>query len=278
MSIKAIALDIDGTLTNDAKVVTPRTKEALLAAQRSGIRLILSSGRPVQGLRAIAAELELQDNGGLLVAFNGARVIDAQTDEVLFDQPMEERALRALVGHMRDFDVIPWITEGKYLYVERGCRHVITYWDAPFDIVDYERRMCDLELVEVDDLLEVCSRPQDKLLCASEPEYLQAHWRTMYEPFTDTLSGMFTADFYFEFMAPDINKGNALAGSLPKLGIDASEVIAFGDAQNDISMLTWAGIGVAMGNATDAAKAAADEVTASNNEDGIALALDKFLG
>lgn len=278
MSIKAIALDIDGTLTNDAKVVTPRTKEALLAAQRSGIRLILSSGRPVQGLRAIAAELELQDNGGLLVAFNGARVIDAQTDEVLFDQPMEERALRALVGHMRDFDVIPWITEGKYLYVERGCRRTITYRDAPFDIVDYERRMCDLELVEVDDLLEVCSRPQDKLLCASEPEYLQAHWRAMHEPFTDTLSGMFTADFYFEFMAPGINKGNALAGSLPKIGIDASEVIAFGDAQNDISMLEWAGIGVAMGNATDAAKAAADEVTASNNEDGIALALDKFLG
>lgn len=278
MSIKAIALDIDGTLTNDAKVVTPRTKEALLAAQRSGIRLILSSGRPVQGLRAIAAELELQDNGGLLVAFNGARVIDAQTDEVLFDQPMEERALRALVGHMRDFDVIPWITEGKYLYVERDCRRTITYRDAPFDIVDYERRMCDLELVEVDDLLEVCSRPQDKLLCASEPEYLQAHWRAMHEPFTDTLSGMFTADFYFEFMAPGINKGNALAGSLPKIGIDASEVIAFGDAQNDISMLEWAGIGVAMGNATDAAKAAADEVTASNNEDGIALALDKFLG
>lgn len=278
MSIKAIALDIDGTLTNDAKVVTPRTKEALLAAQRSGIRLILSSGRPVQGLRAIAAELELQDNGGLLVAFNGACVIDAQTDEVLFDQPMEERALRALVGHMRDFDVIPWITEGKYLYVERGCRHTITYRDALFDIVDYERRMCDLELVEVDDLLEVCSRPQDKLLCASEPEYLQAHWRAMHEPFTDTLSGMFTADFYFEFMAPGINKGNALAGSLPKIGIDASEVIAFGDAQNDISMLEWAGIGVAMGNATDAAKAAADEVTASNNEDGIALALDKFLG
>ena len=100
----------------------------------------------------------------------------------------------------------------------------------------------------------------------------------MHEPFTDTLSGMFTSVFYFEFMAPGINKGNALAGSLPKIGIDASEVIAFGDAQNDISMLEWAGIGVAMGNATDAAKAAADEVTASNNEDGIALALDKFLG
>ena len=278
MAIKAIALDIDGTLTNDRKVITPRTKEALLAAQDSGIKLILSSGRPVQGLRAIASELQLETHDGLLVAFNGAHVVDAQTDEVLFDQPMEEEVLRALVAHMRGFDVIPWITEGKYLYVERGARHLITYRDASFDIVEYERRMCDLELVEVDDLLEVCSRPQDKLLCASEPEYLQKHWRAMYEPFFDSLSGMFTADFYFEFMAPGITKGNALTGALPKVGIDASEVIAFGDAQNDISMLEWAGMGVAMGNATEAAKAAADMVTGSNNEDGIAAALEKILG
>lgn len=278
MAIKAIALDIDGTLTNDRKVITPRTKEALLAAQDSGIKLILSSGRPVQGLRAIASELQLETHDGLLVAFNGAHVVDAQTDEVLFDQPMEEEVLRALVAHMRGFDVIPWITEGKYLFVERGARHLITYREAPFDIVEYERRMCDLELVEVDDLLEVCSRPQDKLLCASEPEYLQQHWRAMYEPFFDSLSGMFTADFYFEFMAPGITKGNALAGALPKVGIDASEVITFGDAQNDISMLEWAGMGVAMGNATEAAKAAADMVTGSNNEDGIASALEKILG
>lgn len=278
MAIKAIALDIDGTLTNDEKVVTARTREALLAAQRSGVRLILSSGRPIQGLRALAAELDLPANGGLLVAFNGAHVVDARTDEVLFDQPMDPSALASLVGHMREFDVIPWITEGSRLYVERGMRHVITYRGEPLDIVEYERKMCDLELHEVDDLLEVCGTPQDKLLCASEPEYLQQHWRAMYGPFTDELSGMFTADFYFEFMAPGIDKGRALAGALPKLGIDASEVIAFGDGQNDVSMLRWAGTGVAMGNAADEAKAAADMVTASNNEDGIALALAEFLG
>lgn len=278
MAIKAIALDIDGTLTNDEKVVTARTRGALLAAQRSGVRLILSSGRPIQGLRALAAELDLPANGGLLVAFNGAHVVDARTDEVLFDQPMDPSALASLVGHMREFDVIPWITEGSRLYVERGMRHVITYRGEPLDIVEYERKMCDLELHEVDDLLEVCGTPQDKLLCASEPEYLQQHWRAMYGPFTDELSGMFTADFYFEFMAPGIDKGRALAGALPKLGIDASEVIAFGDGQNDVSMLRWAGTGVAMGNAADEAKAAADMVTASNNEDGIALALAEFLG
>ncbi len=79
-------------------------------------------------------------------------------------------------------------------------------------------------------------------------------------------------------MAPGIDKGRALAGALPKLGIDASEVIAFGDGQNDVSMLRWAGTGVAMGNAVDEAKAAADMVTASNNEDGIALALACAMG
>ena len=89
---------------------------------------------------------------------------------------------------------------------------------------------------------------------------------------------MFTADFYFEFMAPGVDKGRALAGALPELGIDASEVVAFGDGQNDVSMIKWAGVGVAMGNAIDEAKAAADMVTASNNEDGIALALDEILG
>ena len=89
---------------------------------------------------------------------------------------------------------------------------------------------------------------------------------------------MFTADFYYEFMAPGIDKGRALAGALPKLGIDASEVVAFGDGQNDVSMIEWAGVGVAMGNAVDEAKAASNMVTASNSDDGIALALEKILG
>ncbi len=99
MAIKAIALDIDGTLTNDEKVVTARTREALLAAQRSGVRLILSSGRPVQGLRTIASELGLEAHGGLLVSFNGAHVVDAGTDEVLYDQPIEVDVMRSLVEH-----------------------------------------------------------------------------------------------------------------------------------------------------------------------------------
>lgn len=277
MAIKAIALDIDGTLTNDQKVVTPRTKEALFAAQRAGIRVILASGRPVQGLRALARELELDRYHGLLVAYNGAQVVDAESDEVLFDQPMEPAIMRELLDHLRSFDVIPWVTEGEYLYVEDAYRCMISHRGCERNIVKYERDACDLKIREVHDLAEVLDRPQDKILTAATDTYLAAHADEMYAPFRDRLSGMFTADFYFEFMAPGINKAHALAGALPKLGIDAAEVVAFGDGQNDAAMIAWAGTGVAMANAIDETKAVADMVTASNNEDGVAVALEQLL-
>ena len=278
MAIKAIALDIDGTLTNDAKVVTLRTRQALLDAQRSGIRVILASGRPTRGLKALARELELPGHGGLLVSFNGAHVSDAATDEVFFDQPMDVEDMRELLDHLRQFDVIPWVTEGEYLYVEDAYRCNIFHKGVERNIVKYERDMCDMVIREVRDLAEVCDHPQDKILTAGTDTYLQEHWEEMYAPFQGRLAGMFTADFYFEFMAPGIDKANALAGALPKLGIDASEVVAFGDGQNDAHMLAWAGCGVAMANAIDETKAAANMVTLSNNEDGVAVALEKLLG
>ena len=278
MAIKAIALDVDGTLTNDEKKITPRTREALLDAQRAGIRVILASGRPTRGLMALANELELPKHGGLLVSYNGAHVSDAATDEVFFDQPMAVDDMCALLNHLRNFDVIPWVTEGEYLYVEDAYHCMIEYNGTPMNIVKYERDHCGLILREVHDLAEVCSHPQDKILTAGTDVYLQAHADEMYAPFRDRLAGMFTAPFYFEFMAPGIDKSRALAGALPKLGIDASEVAAFGDGQNDAGMLAWAGCGVAMANAIDETKAVADMVTASNNEDGVALALEKILG
>lgn len=280
MPIKAIAMDIDGTLTNDQKVITPRTRECLLAAQESGIKLILASGRPAQGLKRLAHELELDTHDGLLVCFNGACVIDAQTDEVLYDQPMPADELAHLLEHLRAFNVIPWITQGENLYVEDAYRCMIELADgSEKNIVKYERDACDLRIREVADLCDVArSEPVDKLLTAGDPVYLKAHYDEMYAPFKDTLSGMFTADWYFEYTARGIDKAQALEGALPKLGIEAADVVAFGDGQNDCSMLNWAGTGVAMANAVEETKAVAQMVTASNNEDGIAQALDNLLG
>ena len=278
MAIKAIALDIDGTLTNDEKRVTPRTRDALIAAQERGIRVALASGRPVQGLRALAAELDLAAHHGLIVAYNGAVVVDAATDEVLFSQPLSVGQARAVVDHMRGFDVIPWVNYGEELIVEDPYRCMIEHRGEPKNIIKYERDACDLVIREVRDLAAAIDRPVEKVLVAGSDTYLQEHWRAMAAPFADELSCVFTADFYFEYTARDVHKGRALAQALPKIGIDLEETAAFGDAQNDLTMLAAAGVGVAMGNATDEVKAAADMVTRSNNEDGVAYALERILG
>lgn len=278
MAIKAIALDIDGTLTNDEKVITPRTRDALLAAQKAGVKVVLASGRPTQGLKALGAQLKLAEYHGLYTAFGGAYVEDAATQECYFNQAIPEAELRALIEHIKQFDVIAWLNEGRSLFVTDVYHCMISDGaGGTMNIVKYERDACDLRIVEVDDLMERAGNPQNKLLCAGDPEYLAEHYHEISAPFEETLSASFTAPWYYEFMPRGVDKAQALETALAKLGIDASEVVAFGDAQNDVSMLTWAGTGVAMGNATPETKAAADMVTLDNNHDGIAEALAKLL-
>ena len=277
MAVKAIAVDIDGTLTNDDKVVTPRTRAALMAAQERGVIVILCSGRPVQGLHALTGELELERHHGLAVAYNGAVAVDVATRETLFEQAMTAEESRAVLEHVRGFDVIPWVVEGERLYLEDAYHCMIEHRGAPMNIVKYERDACDLTVCEVRDLSELCDHPQCKILTAGTDTYLQAHHREMAAPFAGRLSCAFTADFYFEYMALGVNKGHALQLTLPRLGIAPDELVAFGDAQNDLEMIRFAGTGVAMGNATDEVKRAARMVTASNNEDGIAVALEQLL-
>lgn len=278
MAIKAIALDIDGTLVTSERVVSPRTKQALIDAQRAGNTVILASGRPAQGLRELAHELELDRHHGMIVAFNGAQVRDAMTDEVLFDQGMSAEDARAVLHHIKNFDVIPMIVVDDRLYIEDAYRCDITFMGERMNIIKHERDGCVLRLHEVRDLEAWCTEPQSKILTAGTPSYLEEHWREMSAPFEGRLSCMFTAPFYYEFTALGIDKARALRHVFEHRGIDPAGLVAFGDGQNDLSMVRFAGVGVAMGNAVDELKAAADMVTATNNEDGIALALEKLLG
>ena len=195
MSIKAIALDIDGTLTNDEKRITPRTKEALLAAARAGITLILASGRPAHGLRALAHELELDRCHGMLVAYNGSQVRDATTGELLFNQAIPVEEARAVLEHLRGFDVIPMLVDADRLYIEDAYRCTIYHKGAPKNIVKYERDACGLRIHEVHSLLDWCITPQNKILTAGTDTYLSEHQEAMAAPFVDKLSCMFTADF-----------------------------------------------------------------------------------
>ncbi|MCI5774716.1 MAG: Cof-type HAD-IIB family hydrolase [Erysipelotrichaceae bacterium] len=271
-----IIMDVDGTLTNKQKIVSPKTKQILLKAQSQGARLVLASGRPVRGLMSLACELEMDKHDGLLVAFNGSKVVDCQTNEVLYDQTMSTEAVKAVLTHLQQFAIIPMIDKNDYMYVHDVYAPYIEHNGKPFNVIEYEARGGGYLLCEVKDMAEFIDFPVNKILTAASPAYLQAHYQKMMEPFADKLNCVFTAPFYFEFTAKGVDKASAIQAVLTKLGYKPEDMYAFGDAQNDITMIEYAGTGIAMGNACEELKHKADMITASNDEDGIALALTKL--
>ncbi len=276
--IRLIAMDMDGTLLNSEKKISPRTREALIRAQKAGIRLILASGRPTRGLKRFAEDIGMKEYGGVLVSYNGAKAVDCVTGEVLFEQAMTAGEARAVLEHLKRFDQVrPIIDHGEYMYVTNVYRQMIRLDGKEFNVMEYESRSNGYLLCEKEDLAAFVDFPVEKILTTADPEYLMAHHQEMMEPFKDTLSCMFTGKFYFEFTARGIDKTRALSAVLKTRGYRREEMMAFGDGHNDISMVTWAGWGVAMANGVEELKSGADEVTASLDEDGIALVVERLL-
>ena len=277
MAIKAILLDIDGTLTNSKKEITPMTREVLMKAQDKGIRLVIASGRPAKGLFQYGDQLDMRYNHGLFVAYNGARVVDCETGDVLVDITIDKNTTKEVLRHLKKFDVRPLITHGSHMVVEDVYNCMVSDKGRVFNVLEYESRMNSYRLMETEDLEKFIDFPVNKILTAGDSDYLEQHYKEMAAPFEGRLSMMFTANFYFEYTAMNVNKGTALSKAMERLGIKPEECIAFGDAQNDISMLEYAGIGVAMANAQQAVLDMADEITDDNEHDGIAKSLLKHI-
>ncbi|MBC1678007.1 HAD family phosphatase [Listeria welshimeri] len=277
MTTQAIILDIDGTLLNDDKKISPETKKALITAQQNGVKLILASGRPTTGMHLYAEQLEMETYHGLLVSYNGAKVVDCQTKEELFNQTLTIAEGKAVLEHMKQFEVKVMIDKDDYMYVNNVYDCYITYKDEEINIIQYESRGGNFKLCEKEDLAAFLDYRINKILTAGDPDYMQKNYQAMMAPFKNTLNCVFTADFYFEFTAKNIDKAKALDTVLTPMGIHAENIIAFGDGHNDITMVKYAGTGIAMDNAVPELKAVANSITLSNNKDGIAQALNNFI-
>lgn len=275
--IKIIMMDIDGTLLNSQKKISPKTKAVLMKAQELGIRLILASGRPTTGLIALGEELKMDQYQGLFVSYNGSKVVDYKTKKTLFNQPLSIAEGKAVLEHIKKFKVYPMIDKDQYMYVNNVFADPIHLSGKPFNVIQYESRGGNFLLCEKADLADFLDYEVNKILTAGEPDYLKGVYQEMMEPFKESLNCMFTADFYFEFTAKGIDKAKALDIVLKPMNYQQSEMIAFGDGMNDISMVEYAGIGVAMGNAVAELKNCANYITKTNDEDGIAEALYQYI-
>lgn len=277
MNIKAIILDIDGTLYNSQKMISERTKKALLDIQNRGTKLVLASGRPISNMEHIMHELEMDKHHGLIVAYNGASVMDCETKEIVYNKTMSALEAKSVLNHLKNFNLIPMISHEGVMYVNDVFSGMIQYNGKQINIIEYESRGGKYTLCEKRDLAEFVDFPLNKILIAGDPDYLKENHSKVSEPFVGNLSSMFTAAFYYEFTAQGVDKANALHEVLVPMGILPEETISFGDGQNDLSIIRFAGLGVAMGNAVDELKNAADEVTLSHDEDGIAHIIERYL-
>ena len=272
--IKVIVLDIDGTLTNSVKEISPLTRQALVKAQEKGYKLVLASGRPTIGLQKFVKELNLDENNGILISYNGAVVSNAQTKEVYFSNLLNKDRAIDLVKHLKKFPgLVPVLEEGEYVICEDCFNDTILYKGKDFKVLQYEARMNSMMIHEVRSLESYLDHDTYKVLTYGNPDYLRTNEKQIAEGFDD-VNHMFSADFYYEFTAMNIDKLEAFKKSFD---YKPEEVMAFGDAGNDLSMIKYAGLGICMGNGQDEVKKAADYITDDNDHDGIAKALSMFL-
>jgi Cof subfamily protein (haloacid dehalogenase superfamily) len=263
-----IATDVDGTLLDEAEEVTPRTKAAVLAAIDAGTQFVLATGRPP---RWIAPVVEALGFAPMAVCANGAVVYDAATDRILSARTLSVDLLAELA------EVATRVIPGAGLAVERVGRSAHDAATPQFlSSPGYEHAWLNPDNTEVS-LADVLSAPAVKLLIrkagarsSDMADALAPHIGIEGDLTYSTNNGL------IEVVPLGVSKATGIEEVAGPLGITADDVVAFGDMPNDIPMLSWAGLGVAMGNAHPEAKAAANEVTTSNADDGLARVLERW--
>ena len=248
MQYKVLALDLDGTLTNTEKVITPRTKAALQEAARRGVCIVLASGRPTVGIEPLAKELELEKYGGCILSYNGGKIIDCKTGETFVQYAFPADLIEPVCTFSRYWNVVPLTYDRNGIVTE----------DPASPYVQEEARI-------------------NKLLLTGDPADMPHVEELMQQEFAGKLSICRSQPFFIETMPLGVGKDTSLEILLRAKGLTPANLMACGDGWNDLPMIRLAGLGVAMGNAQAPVKAAADWLTADNDHDGVGLVVEKFI-
>jgi len=257
---------MDDTLLRDDHTISEPTKQALLEAQELGVKVVLASGRPTYAMVDIAKELKLDEYGSFILSFNGAKITNFQTKEELFSSTLPIETVQRLYDISKRENV--WI----HTYVGDT---IVTEENNPF--TEIEAQITGLPIHTVADFKEAIAEPVVKVLMVYEEEKLKQTEALLQVELQNQLSVMRSKPYFLEFTETGVTKGTSLALLIKELGITREEVIAMGDSYNDLAMIEFAGLGVAMGNAPDDIKRVADYTTDTNNNDGVAKVIEQFI-
>lgn len=267
MNYKLIVLDLDGTLTNSKKEITARNRETLIRAQQQGIPLVLASGRPTYGIVPLADELRMNEFGGYILSYNGGEIINWESKEMMYENVLPNEVVPVLYECARANHLSILTYDGAEIVTENS--------QDPY--VQKEAFLNKMAVRETNDFLTDITLPVAKCLIVGDPKKLIPVESELCVRLQGKINVFRSEPYFLELVPQGIDKALSLDVLLKETGITRQEVIAIGDGYNDLSMIKFAGMGVAMGNAQEPVKKAAKLITLSNEEDGVAEAIEKLI-
>lgn len=263
MEYKLIAVDMDGTLLNNSGEITPKTVEAIKKATESGAIFSVSTGRPIQGVDKYNHVLELK---APIITYNGAMIVDSETREILFEQGLEREDAKKILELGRKYDTTMCVWSANKLYGNKLNDKIHDY-----------KKLSGVEPILIEDYEALLAQGITKILWYDEKESINQWQQELQSVDFGSVTFCTSKPVFLEFFNSKVSKAVAMEKIGQIYHIDSKEMIAIGDGKNDLSMIEYAGLGVAMGNAEEVVKEAAQYITASNEEDGIAEVIEKFI-
>jgi hypothetical protein len=267
MAYELLVLDVDGTLVNSNKEISERTRQAVIDCQENGVKVAIASGRSTEGIRHQAKEIGLDRYGGYIISYNGGRITNFQTGEVVYDIPLP-----------------PGMIHELYDYSKQENTGILTYHDGviiahsdtdPYITID--SKACDIPICVPKDFHKEVDFPVNKCILTGEPKHLDLLEPKAVKDFEGRLSVYRSEGFYLEMMPLGVDKAYGISKLLQKTGYNRGQLICCGDGFNDLPMISYAGLGVAMANAPDSLKELADYVAPSCDEDGLVDVINRFI-
>lgn len=266
-NIKLISIDIDGTLLNDSREITPAVKEAVQQASERGIYVVITTGRPATGVKKVIEDLGLVSSKQFVITHNGGMAQTTDHSKVVYHEALAWDLFKEAQAFAVSRDAYLQIESDEYAYTLDREQNVF---------VSQENYVVQLPLKVVDSLADMQNTSFVKAMIIGEESFIDQVQAAVPSDLSERANVVRSTPNNLEFMNRDASKGSAMLALAKSLGIKPEETMAIGDQENDVTMIRQAGIGVAMGNAVPMIQEAADVQTTDNNHDGVANAIQKY--
>ena len=264
--IKLVCLDLDGTTLRKFNNINKRTRDAIIDVQKKGIKVAIVSSRSVPGVMKHVKTLKIEEYNGAIANYNGVRIESLGPNQIIFKQKIEVPKALKYLEYLEQFNVVPLVYYKDHIISNKKKFYVSLLLKL------YENLRIDL----VDDFSESITEPPYKITFAGLKKDILKAIQGIYDNFLEDFH-ITISDYYVEVMDKGINKGNSIDVLKNFYNIDYKNILAFGDEDNDIEMISKAGYGVAMKNGVKHLKESADFITSSNMNNGVAKFLEKYI-